>query len=44
MKLYLTSSGPVVEEHGRHFSVADETWDALVRRDDLLAAPAGACR
>jgi 2-dehydro-3-deoxy-D-arabinonate dehydratase len=37
MKLYLTSTGPVVEEHGRHFSVADETWDALVRRDDLLA-------
>jgi 2-dehydro-3-deoxy-D-arabinonate dehydratase len=36
MKLYLTSAGPIVEEHGRHYAVADETWDALVRRDDLL--------
>jgi 2-dehydro-3-deoxy-D-arabinonate dehydratase len=36
MKLYLTSAGPVVEEHGRHYAVADEPWDALVRRDDLL--------
>jgi 2-dehydro-3-deoxy-D-arabinonate dehydratase len=36
MKLYLTSAGLVVEEHGRHYVVADESWDALVRRDDLL--------
>src|SRR3954454_23405832 len=36
MKLFLTSAGPVVEEHGRHYAVADESWDALLRRDDLL--------
>src|SRR4051812_40663369 len=36
MKLFLTSVGPVVEEHWRHYAVADESWDALVRRDDLL--------
>src|SRR4051812_7740455 len=37
LKLYLTDGGPVAEDGGRFYSVADEAWDALVRRDDLLA-------
>ena len=37
MKLYRTAGGPVVEEHGRLYAVADEDWDSLVQRENLLA-------
>lgn len=35
MKVYLTADGPVVEEAGGWFSLADVAWDDLLRRDDL---------
>src|SRR4051794_15230698 len=38
LKLYLTDAGPVAEDpRGRFYQIADENFDALVRRDDLLA-------
>lgn len=35
MKLYRTSSGPVLEANARFYSLADG-WDTLVRHDDLI--------
>jgi 2-dehydro-3-deoxy-D-arabinonate dehydratase len=37
LKLHLTDGGPVAEDGGRFYAIADEAWDDLVRRDDLLA-------
>ena len=37
MKLYRTSKGSFVEQDGSYFSVASNSWDALVAVDDLQA-------
>ena len=37
MKLYRTVRGVVLEEAGSFFSMPD-AWDALINRDDLIAA------
>ena len=35
MKLYRTSQGAYVEQHGKHFRVPETSWDALVTHSDL---------
>lgn len=35
MKLYRTSLGAYVEEHGKYYCVPETSWDALVTHDDL---------
>ncbi len=35
MKLYRTTNGVFVEEREQHFSISDQTWDALLAREDL---------
>ena len=37
MKLFCTSNGAYVEQGGTYFSVAENSWDALVTQDDLHA-------
>lgn len=37
MILYRTSSGPVVEHNGQHFTVNPSDWDQLLNHDDLRA-------
>lgn len=37
MKLYRTADGPYVEHEGAYFRVPENSWDALVTRDDLRA-------
>jgi len=37
VKLYRTTNGPYVEHNGSYFSVAEDSWDALVTQDDLHA-------
>jgi len=37
MKLYRTLQGPVIEDEGKYFGVADYPWDALLSRDDLFS-------
>ena len=37
MKLFRTSNGAYVEQGGTYFSVAENSWDALVTQDDLHA-------
>jgi len=34
MKLYKTERGPVLEERGEYYQLADADWDVLVNRDD----------
>ena len=34
MKLYKTENGPVIEERGEYYQLADADWDVLVNRDD----------
>ncbi len=34
MKLYKTKHGPVLEERGEYYQLADADWDVLVNRDD----------
>jgi 2-dehydro-3-deoxy-D-arabinonate dehydratase len=34
MKLYKTEHGPVLEERGEYYQLADADWDVLVNRDD----------
>src|SRR5688500_12973160 len=45
MKLYKTTTGPVVEADGRHYALPPTTdWDALLTRDALRAVLADAVR
>ena len=37
MKLFCTTNGAYVEQGGTYFSVAENSWDALVTQDDLHA-------
>ncbi|MGH9599827.1 MAG: fumarylacetoacetate hydrolase family protein, partial [Terracidiphilus sp.] len=37
MKLYRTANGPYVERDGAYFRVPEDSWDALVCRDELPA-------
>jgi len=37
VKLFCTSNGAYVEQGGTYFSVAENSWDALVTQDDLHA-------
>ena len=37
MKLYRTTNGAYVEQGGSYYSVAENSWDALVTQDDLHA-------
>jgi 2-dehydro-3-deoxy-D-arabinonate dehydratase len=37
VKLYRTTNGAYVEQDGGYYSVAENTWDALVTQDDLHA-------
>ena len=37
MKLYRTTNGPYVEHQGSYFSVAQDSWDALVVHENLHA-------
>jgi 2-dehydro-3-deoxy-D-arabinonate dehydratase len=34
MKLYKTENGPVIEDHGLFYQLADADWDVLINRDD----------
>src|SRR5262245_64294434 len=34
MKLYKTENGPVLEERGEYYQLAEADWDVLVNRDD----------
>jgi 2-dehydro-3-deoxy-D-arabinonate dehydratase len=44
MKLYKTTTGPVVEADGRHYALPETDWDALLNRDALRAVLADAVR
>ena len=35
MKLYRTGNGPIVEEDGKYYRVAETNWDALVTHENL---------
>jgi 2-dehydro-3-deoxy-D-arabinonate dehydratase len=35
IKLFRTTAGPVVERNGVFYSIAKDSWDSLVERDDL---------
>jgi 2-dehydro-3-deoxy-D-arabinonate dehydratase len=35
MRLYRTPRGYLIEEHDQFYSIASESWDALITRDDL---------
>jgi 2-dehydro-3-deoxy-D-arabinonate dehydratase len=35
MRLYRTRRGYLIEEHDQFYSIASESWDALITRDDL---------
>ena len=35
MKLYKTTHGPVIEDHGEFFQLVDTDWDVLLNRDNL---------
>jgi 2-dehydro-3-deoxy-D-arabinonate dehydratase len=35
MKLFRTTTGPFVEKEGKYYSVNGDSWDELLRRDDL---------
>lgn len=37
MKLYKTENGPVLEEHGAYYQIADADWDVLINRADHAA-------
>jgi 2-dehydro-3-deoxy-D-arabinonate dehydratase len=37
LKLYRTSNGPYVEQHGEFYRVTETSWDALVTHEDLHA-------
>jgi 2-dehydro-3-deoxy-D-arabinonate dehydratase len=34
MKLYKTENGPVIEDHGLFYQLADADWDVMINRDD----------
>src|SRR4051812_20975047 len=38
MKLFRTTTGPIVEKEGKYFAVSGVTWDELLAQDDLEAA------
>src|SRR6476661_6826493 len=35
IKLFRTAAGPVAERNGAFYSIAAESWDSLITRDDL---------
>jgi 2-dehydro-3-deoxy-D-arabinonate dehydratase len=44
MKLYKTTLGPVIEDSGLYYRLADDDWDSLVNQNDLESVLTGAMR